>query len=364
MTPQPRVWVLNLDAEHELEAQHSYAPTLHLRAIVAREQRRLVGTLVAPGDIVLSEDDLASSGRDVCRGGEAQAVRPTRDAREPRRTEGLPGIAWCPTPRALARLAAAGAQPISAPSVEILRAVNARPFAALVRAPFAGASFEKDLAHSLEHALELLARAADDGWLVRRTFGAAGRGRRRIAAGAPTAAELAWLIASLRLGPLVVEPWVRVTREYTRSAWVHPGGEVVISAPCSQETTAQGAWVRTERAERGDVSRDDDARLAEMVEVAGRALAETGYFGPFGIDAYRHRVAGRAGDVLNPLSEINARFTMDWAEAMAADPSQGDAIVRLQTLVEASSLGQGRLQEPAKVRFGPQPDVPAEYGPH
>jgi hypothetical protein len=49
----PRVWVLNLDAEHELEAGARYAPTRHLAAIVARESRRLLGTLVAPGDVVL-----------------------------------------------------------------------------------------------------------------------------------------------------------------------------------------------------------------------------------------------------------------------------------------------------------------------
>jgi hypothetical protein len=129
---------------------------------------------------------------------------------------------------------------------------------------------------------------------------------------------------------------VHVTREYTRSAWVHPNGAVTISAPCFQETTAQGAWVRTERAERGDVSRDDDARLSEVVEAAGRALAQSGYFGPFGIDAYRHRVPGRAGDVLNPLSEINARFTMDWAGAMAADPATGEASREIERLTESS----------------------------
>ena len=250
----------------------------------------------------------------------------------------MTGIAWCPTPRALERLAAAGAIIDTTPSVEVLRTVNARPFAALVRAPFARESFAKHVAHSLEQALELVARATDDGWLVRRTFGAAGRGRRRIAAGRPSAAELAWLVASLRLGPLVVEPWVQVTREYTRSAWVHADGTVVISAPCFQETNAHGAWLRTEQAERGAVSRADDAQLAEVVESAGRALARAGYFGPFGIDAYRHRAPGRSGDVLNPLSEINARFTMDWASAMAVEPERGEARARLDALAEESAL--------------------------
>jgi hypothetical protein len=291
----PRVWVLNLDAEHELEVGRGYAPPERLKAIVARERRRLLGSLVAPGDVVLGEREVAS-------------------ADELERARGLEGLAWCPTPCALARLEAAGARPARAPSFDVLRAVNARPFAAAVRAPLAGASFGKLDVATLDEALGALARPAPDGWLVRRTFGAAGRGRRRLAAGRPDAHELAWLAASLRRGALVIEPWVRVSREYTRSAWVTPRGTVVISGPCFQETTREGAWTRTERAERGAVSREDDARLEEAVAAAGSALARAGYFGPFGIDAFRHR--SERGEVLNPLSEINARFTMDWTEAM------------------------------------------------
>lgn len=291
----PRVWVLNLDAEHELEAGRGYAPTRHLRAIVARESRRLVGTLVAPHDVVLGDAEPPDSERE--------------------RLQGLEGRVWSPTPLALARLAAAGARVPEAPPVAVLRRVNARPFAAGVREPLAGASFAKTVRTDLEDALAALAAPAPDGWLVRRTFGAAGRGRRRIAAGTPTASEHAWLVASLRLGPLVIEPWVVVTREYTRSAWVTQGGAVLISPPCFQETTPTGAWTRTTLAEREAVSREDDARLEAAVQAAGLALAHAGYFGPFGIDAFRHRTA--RGEVLNPLSEINARFTMDWTTAMA-----------------------------------------------
>ena len=296
MSREPRAWVLNLDAEHELEAPARYAPTRRLRAIVARERRALLGSLVGPADLVLDLDE------------EQSQVAPALAL-------GRTGLAWCPTPRALARLAAAGACVRAAPSLAVLRAVNARPFAAAVRAPFAGASFAKRVVATLAEALDELARPAADGWLVRRTFGAAGRGRRRIAAGRPDAAERAWLVASLRRGALVIEPWVRVTREYTRSAWVTARGELVLSPPCFQETSAQGAWTRSERAERGAVSRADDERLAEAVQAAGDALARAGYAGPFGIDAFRHR--GEHGEVLNPLSEINARFTMDWTTALA-----------------------------------------------
>ncbi|MDA0947010.1 MAG: hypothetical protein O2799_00740, partial [Planctomycetota bacterium] len=61
-------------------------------------------------------------------------------------------------------------------------------------------ALSKVTAHSLDEVLESLARPAELGWLVRRTFGAAGRGRRRIAAGRPSALEQAWLEASLREG--------------------------------------------------------------------------------------------------------------------------------------------------------------------
>jgi len=297
VTRPRRVWVLNLDAEHELESGPGYQPTRHLRAIVARESRRLIGGLVDPADVVLGEDEPGP--------------------RERERLHGLEGHAWSPTPRALLRLEAVCARVSPTPAPGVLRRVNARPFAAEVRAPLAGASFAKHVVATLEDALAELAHPAADGWLVRRTFGAAGRGRRRVAAGRPSADDLAWLAASLRRGALVIEPWVHVTREYTRSAWVTPRAEVVISPPCFQETTRAGAWTRTERAERGAVSREDDARLAEAVAAAGAALARAGYFGPFGIDAFRHR--SERGEVLNPLSEINARFTMDWSTAFPRD---------------------------------------------
>jgi len=307
----PRVWLLNLDAEHELEAARAYAPTKELAAIVARESQRLVGTLVRPGDLVLGSEE------------------PT-DA-ERARLAGLEGLAWSPTPRALARLRSAGLALAPTPDVPVLRAVNARPFAAAVRAPLARGSFAKDCATTLDEVLALVARPAALGWLVRRTFGAAGRGRRRLHSGRPDAGELAWLVASLRLGPLVVEPWVEVTREYTRSAWLTRAGEVVISAPCFQETTVGGAWTRTERAELALVRREDDQRLEEAVAAAGAALHAAGYFGPFGIDAYRHR--SEHGEQLNPLSEINARFTMDWTVAMSEDGRTRGLDARLDALL-------------------------------
>lgn len=304
----PRAWVLNLDAEHELGARGRYAPTAHVAALVARERARLVGTLVRPGDVLVTEESLA------------------RANGAPHPAAGLEGRAWSPTPRALALLAAAGARAPEAPALAVLRRANARAFAALVRAPLAAASFAKRVAASLEEALALLAQAppplpgAAGGWLVRRAFGAAGRARRRIAPGAPDAAERAWLAAGLRQGPLVVEPWVAVVREHTRCAWVAPGGAVAIAPPAFQETTREGAWVQSVPAERGALARAEDARLEQAVEHAGRALAAIGYAGPFGIDAFSYR--GARGPALNPLSEINARYTMDWPAGAPDAPAE------------------------------------------
>jgi hypothetical protein len=129
---------------------------------------------------------------------------------------------------------------------------------------------------------------------------------------------------------------VQVVREYTRSGWVDEGGSIAVSRPCFQQTTAQGAWTKTECADAGAVSREDDDRLSETMQRVGEALARERYFGPFGIDAYRHRALdGAHATILNPLSEINARFTMDWATAFASDPALGVAHRRAADFLDA-----------------------------
>lgn len=299
---EPVAWVLNLDAEHELEAPRGWQPTAKLRAIVREQRERLLGVLVGPRDLVLDEEDLV-------------------DGR--RRAAGMRGRAWLPTPRALKILAAAGAAPPSAPPLEVLQRVNRRDWAARLRAPHAEDSFEKHIALDIESALARIALPSERGWLVRRGFGAAGRGRRRIRSGKPDAGETAWLVASLRLGPLVIEPWMDLVREHTRSGLVRPDGSLLLSAPCFQTTTVEGAWTGTRRAEAGELAREDDERLAHMLETVGRELSREGYRGPYGIDAWSCRKDGRV--VLNPLSEVNARFTMDWATALVHDARDGSA---------------------------------------
>ncbi|HEY4156920.1 MAG TPA: hypothetical protein VGM29_02440, partial [Polyangiaceae bacterium] len=96
-------WVLNLDAELELaQTRSSYVPRLKLTAQLAeygRDSRALLG----PNDLLVGS-----------------AIN---------HPEGLLGRAWCPTPRALGALSAAGIPPEPHPDVAVLRHVNHRLFA-------------------------------------------------------------------------------------------------------------------------------------------------------------------------------------------------------------------------------------------
>lgn len=375
-SPSPRLWILNLDGEHELEAGARYQPTARLRAIVERSRAALwrgPGALVQPGDLVLAD---AATAPHLVRGAEpvaclavgAEGARPVEVERE--QLAGMAAEAWLATERARAVAAALGVRlgsgelvevlasapsqsaqtpaepitgnpppPTSAPhrvfmgrtapapvslnlqKTSILHQINARDFTAELHTTLTltltpDASLTKQVAATLDQALALLARPAPRGWLARRRFGAAGRGRKKLHAGPPSEADHAWLTASLTTGPIVIEPLVDVEVEYTRSGAITAQGELLMSEPCFQ-ATRDGAWTHTER--RGtEVARADDALLAQAFEAAGRALHATGYTGPFGIDAFRYRDPWHPGrSHLNPLSEINARYTMDWGLALA-----------------------------------------------
>ncbi|QDU66829.1 hypothetical protein Pla86_19040 [Planctomycetes bacterium Pla86] len=294
-------WVLNFDAEEELAVPRRYQPTAAMLAVLARQRARLVEesargrSFLAPGDLIVDERT------------------------PPGAAAGLEGRAWCPTPRAVGLLERAGATPRGVLDVDVLRRVNARPFAAELRERLEGPAFEKRIASDLDEALSLVARPAALGWLVRRTFGAAGRGRRRLAAGRVEGPDRAWLAASLARGPVVVEPWADVVEELTVCGAVTASGNVQVLTPGFQLTTRQGAWTRTDAADPNHLGRADDSTVLAACNEVGRALAAAGYRGPFGIDAFRHRPAPGAAPHLNVLSEINARLTMDRIESVGSD---------------------------------------------
>ena len=149
-----RAWVLNLDADLELGVPPGYTPTNAVRLAMAPHVASLATQLLGPGDVLVDERS------------------PPRSAR------GLPGRAFCPTPRAIALLKRAGAIPEPHPAVDVLRRVNSRAFATAMGATLPGAAFVTDVGAA--RATIAQAPPVGEGWRIKHAFGMTGRDRKSV----------------------------------------------------------------------------------------------------------------------------------------------------------------------------------------
>lgn len=292
-----RAWILNLEADEELARPAGYTPKA---AAVARARALAthLAALLGPEDVLVWPDD--------------PAALPYA---------GAEGRAWCPTPRALRALRRAGAEPAPAPPLAVLRRVNHRRFCAELGQPLPGARFVETLAELTE----TIAGPSPTGqWILKRPFAFSGRGRMRVAQGALDPAALPWIAASLSgdtgapegASPgLQVEPWVERSGDFSVHGHLTQAGALVLGAPCAQRCDERGAWQETRRAEPGELTPAEARALLDAARAAAEALTAAGYFGPFGVDAFRWIDAG-ASARFNPRCEINARYTMGWAIGM------------------------------------------------
>ncbi|HEY1959375.1 MAG TPA: hypothetical protein VGH28_27380 [Polyangiaceae bacterium] len=273
-------WLLNLDADLELARGKGYAPSASVTRAVAAFVGRVRAALVAEDDLVID------------------AQTPVGAA------AGCVGRAFCPTPRAIATLARAGAEPEPHPSFDVLRAVASRAFSASLGATMPKSAFVT----RLDEARAILATdpAPGSGWRIKRAFGMAGRGHRVVDA-APRDADVAFLASWMEDGGAQIEPNVRVVNEYALHGFITDGA-ARFGALTRQRTDASGAWLASERIEAPRTIAEPIAREAER---AARALAGAGYFGPFGVDAFTYESRGEV--VLRARSEINARYSMGFA---------------------------------------------------
>jgi len=281
------LWVLNLDAERELCGRtRRLSPAA--RAALAASVEAAARALLGPGDQLVAD-------------GVRRGDRP-------------PGRAWCPTPSARARLVRAGARPEPAPPVEVLRRVNDRAFSAGRFAALPGAVLARTRAEVLD--------AVEGGggrWLLKRAFGFAGRGQRRVDRGCVTEDDRRWIDAALAEGGVAVEPRVELLGEYAWHGVVERGGALRLGRPCVQTCDASGAWLATRPAAEGDLGPDEREALAHA------AHAVAGYFGPFGVDAFRWRADNRTAR-FHACSDVNARYTMGWATGLGLrEPRPGRA---------------------------------------
>ena len=205
----------------------------------------------------------------------------------------------------------AGATLPAAPPVEVIRRVNHRRFCAELGQTLEGARFVTTRAELAE-----TVSALPGDWLLKRPFGFAGRGRLRIVAGAVSEAEERWIAGSLARGEgLQVEPFVERAGDFALHGHLSSTGALTPGEPTAQRCSPTGAWIGTYRAPEGALSASERAALVAAVEQTAGALAAAGYFGPFGVDAFRYRDA-RGELAFDPRCEINARYSMGWAVGM------------------------------------------------
>lgn len=281
---EPRLWVFNLDAELELATSGPYQTSKHaaraLEAALVHARR-----LMAPGDEELGAAPPGSGGPRI-------------------------GRAWCPTPSALRRLARSGAELEPSPSLEVLRRVNHRRFAFELGGGAPGSRYietSDDLAATLREPNVTL-------WLCKRPFGFAGRGQRRVGRDL-SADDRRWLDDSLRQGGVLAEPWLELARELSQHGRIDRAGHVELGRSCAQRTDRHRSWIGTELLPESALASSDVRLLRERAETVAAAAFAAGYFGPFNIDAYLWRTTSGALQ-LNPLGELNARYSMGFAIGM------------------------------------------------
>jgi hypothetical protein len=279
-------WIMNLDAELEL-ASSSYNPRPWREGSLEQFGGRSL-ELLGPRDVLV----------------EPGVPLP----------EGLAGRAWCPTPRAVAALCAAGAPPEPHPPVDVLRAVNHRRFAAELGGGLPDQHYVEE-----RSAIEAISLRAERPWLLKRPLAFAGRGQLRVY-GAIGAKQWSWIDASLRRDGLIVEPLVSPTLELSLHGFIWKGAHHELGRICVQTVTDRGVFRGVRRAAPGELTDDEDRALVLHAERAAAALSAAGYFGPFGIDAYRYRT--QHGTDFCAMSELNARYTMGFATGFPRPASE------------------------------------------
>lgn len=286
--PPLYAWVLNLDAELEL-ASSSYNPSARLN-----EQQASFGAdaaaLLGPEGVLVNEVSIEEGPRRV-------------------------GRAWCPTPRAVAAMRAVKIKPELHPPASVLRRVNHRAFAHELGQGLPGQA----LVHEEKAVFAILADTTHP-WLLKRPLVFAGRGQRRVL-GPIDDVTRNWISASLRDDTLIVEPFISPRAEFSLHAFLWPDGRREWGRVCVQTVSPRGVFRAVRLATQDDLRATERVAMHAAAASVGEALYRAGYFGPFGIDAYRYCAHGSSDERFCALSEINARYTMSFVTGFPVHPS-------------------------------------------
>ena len=278
-------WLLNFDADLELQDPARYLKTQRPPFDAAALTLRFTD-LVADHDIVLSN--------------QLRELPPD-----------LTVLAFSPTPSALARITALGLEPPTAPAAAVLRRVNDRAFCAELGHGLPNSCFARDMVALERH----LASAGTGSSVIKRAFSFAGREQRRVQQGVLDDSTRGFCARSFARGEGVqVEPWLERIADFSRHGYITRAGALLVGPVREQRCDAMGRFEGVMTTAPSATEEDEQALLAS-VQSTGAALKQAGYFGPFGIDAFRYRTPD-GGLALNPRCEINARFTMGYPRSL------------------------------------------------
>jgi len=288
------VWLLNLDADDELAAAgRPSGPRYQPEGSAAMLRARVDACMEALGPLV----------------GDGLLV----DRAPLEATRGLPGRAFCPTPSARARLEAAGASVPPSPPLPVLVAVNHRRFSAELGQGLDGGQWVSTMDELRAAFAGPVAERAGE-WVLKHPHGYVGR--RRHLTSTLDARTLGFAARCLaEAGGLQLEPWVAREADYALHGYVTAAGVASFGAPTQQICDGRGVWQSTSRVT--DLGAEERAGLVREAARTAEALAAAGYFGPFGVDAFRYSEAGVSRFCAR--CEINARYTMGWAIGFGAE---------------------------------------------
>lgn len=276
-------WILNPDAELEMANLAAGKPGRYTSPLAARAtltKRRAVFDELTLGETALLAHELD------------QVKRLRKGASS--------FILWCPTPSLLGECRRHGLRVPAGPEPSLLLAVNDKTRLQEWGLPLVP---ERTLLRKLD---DLNALQKDHKILrLKRPFGFAGRGQRRIS-DPLSADDTRWILDGLRKGPLVAEPELCAFRLKSVHLLVHRDGSLIgrpLGFACDDFGAFQYWETRT-------VPGCEDEALRKYAADAAQRLLSAGYFGPAGID-----FAVNANGKFYAL-DLNGRFSLGWSRGL------------------------------------------------
>jgi hypothetical protein len=305
----PRLLIGNFDFEHTLASGSGAQPPAALRRIVA-ELAAVWIVAAADGDVLWCPQPIDPTFfEDLQAQGLPRVYAVSRSADVP---TGLELVPWGWTDDVIRWGTSVGAI-IDAPPLEAVRMVNSRRFSHQLECEWGVGIQSATIADTLSGLFEAIDRLphSDAGWVVKSEFSNASRERFLHRGDHPVDrnALSRWAKRRLSVGQsLFVESWVDRVDEVGVQLAVPRNGTPRVEGLTRLLVDDAGHYRGSEFSPRLDADPHWQDAVTTALDVA-RAVQQTGYFGPLGIDAMHYHNA--AGDLrLRPIQDINARWTM------------------------------------------------------